>query len=134
MPAAVLPPPPGMFSITTCWPNASETFCATRRAITSVGPPAANGTSIRIGFVGYVCAKPSAAESAEISAAAMHAASARTVAGMGVLPVGEHAIIIRETLAVTPGKGRRLTEQKGYQIHGHASVLYVKDFARSLAY
>jgi uncharacterized glyoxalase superfamily protein PhnB len=53
---------------------------------------------------------------------------------MGVLPVGEHAIIIRETLAVTPGKGRRMTEQKGYQIHGHASVLYVKDFARSLAY
>ena len=36
----VLPPAPGMFSTTTCWPQVSDSFCATTRAITSVGPPA----------------------------------------------------------------------------------------------
>src|SRR5262245_37804544 len=53
----VLPPAPGMFSVTTCWPHVSDNFCATMRAITSVGPPAANGTIRRTGFAG----QPSAA-------------------------------------------------------------------------
>src|SRR5436190_178648 len=39
---AVLPPAPGMFSATICWPQFSDSFCATMRAITSLGPPAAN--------------------------------------------------------------------------------------------
>src|SRR6266705_341721 len=31
-----------MFSTKNCWPRLSESFCATRRAMTSVGPPGGN--------------------------------------------------------------------------------------------
>ena len=49
--------PPGMFSIRTLWPQASVSFCATMRALTSFGPPAATGTMMRTGRAGYDCAK-----------------------------------------------------------------------------
>ena len=39
-------PPPGRFSMMT-WPSVGVSFCPTRRAITSIGPPAGNGTMIR---------------------------------------------------------------------------------------
>src|SRR4029077_3556257 len=48
----MLVPPPGRFSIRTCWSQLFESRSATMRAITSVGPPAANGTTIRTGWVG----------------------------------------------------------------------------------
>src|SRR4051794_40547505 len=48
----MLVPPPGRFSIRTCWSQLFESRSPTMRAITSVGPPAANGTTIRTGWVG----------------------------------------------------------------------------------
>src|SRR4029077_2656730 len=48
----MLVPPPGRFSIRTCWSHVFESRSATMRAITSVGPPAANGTTIRTGWGG----------------------------------------------------------------------------------
>ena len=44
-------PPPGRFSMMT-GPSAGESFWPTRRAITSMGPPAGNGTMIRIWRLG----------------------------------------------------------------------------------
>jgi len=35
-----------------CWPRISEARCATMRPMMSVGPPAANGTIMRIERVG----------------------------------------------------------------------------------
>jgi hypothetical protein len=35
------PLPPGLFSTTTCWPQASVSFAPTTRAAMSAGPPGA---------------------------------------------------------------------------------------------
>jgi uncharacterized glyoxalase superfamily protein PhnB len=43
------------------------------------------------------------------------------------------SIIVRHRLAVNPEKGR-MSENKGYRVNGLAAVLYVKDFAKALAY
>src|SRR5882672_9419040 len=45
-----------MFSTKNCWPRRSESACATRRAMTSVGPPGGNPTTTRTGRLGYPCA------------------------------------------------------------------------------
>ena len=47
--APVLPPAPPTFSISTGWPSKGASFSARSRAITSVVPPAANGTTMRTG-------------------------------------------------------------------------------------
>ena len=47
---------PGRFSITTPWPQSSDSFCPTIRMLTSVGPPAGNGTTIFTGRLGKLCA------------------------------------------------------------------------------
>jgi hypothetical protein len=52
----MFPPAPARFSTTTDCPHASVSFCARRRATTSVAPPAANGTIILTGFAGHACA------------------------------------------------------------------------------
>src|SRR5215207_7824414 len=44
-PAAMVPPAPVTFSTTTGWPRSLAMPSATMREITSVGPPAANGTA-----------------------------------------------------------------------------------------
>src|SRR5580700_5565194 len=51
-----MPPAPPTFSTTTCWPRISLTRCAITRPSTSVGPPAANGTTMVTGRVGQSCA------------------------------------------------------------------------------
>ena len=51
---ATTPPAPGRFSITTGWRSDSPIFSATVRAVRSAIPPAPNGTTMRIGFDGYV--------------------------------------------------------------------------------
>jgi hypothetical protein len=43
----MLPPPPGLFSMMTV-PSESFTRSAIRRAVTSMGPPAAYGTMMRM--------------------------------------------------------------------------------------
>src|SRR5438045_577 len=45
-------PAPGLFSITTLWPSRSDIEPPTRRAMMSVEPPGANGTSQRSGRLG----------------------------------------------------------------------------------
>ena len=49
---AVVPPAPTTFSMTMVWPSVCAMWSPTMRAITSVGPPAANGTIMVMGRVG----------------------------------------------------------------------------------
>src|SRR5256885_1882471 len=50
--AAILPPAPGRFSITTCWPRDSASFWPRARARMSLGPPGVKPTTKRAGFSG----------------------------------------------------------------------------------
>src|SRR5438046_4229754 len=51
-----MPPAPGRFSTTICWPSASDIFGPMMRVIVSGRPPGAYGTIILIGLVGKSCA------------------------------------------------------------------------------
>src|SRR5438876_679830 len=57
MSAAMLPPAPGLFSITTDWPQTSCRRLPTRRAVVSVEPPGANGTTMRTDLSGQSAAE-----------------------------------------------------------------------------
>src|SRR5882762_2888976 len=59
--APITPPAPPRFSTTTAWPHFCESFAATVRAVISVPPPGANGTTNVTGFAGYGCASAAAA-------------------------------------------------------------------------
>ncbi|MNT06691.1 hypothetical protein D3C72_1413690 [compost metagenome] len=48
---AMPPPAPGLFSTTTGVPRSAESWSASRRAITSMVPPAGAGTSMRTGLL-----------------------------------------------------------------------------------
>ena len=48
----IVPPAPVTFSTTTVWPSAARIRSLRARASASVGPPAANGTMMVIGFDG----------------------------------------------------------------------------------
>src|SRR5262249_34719302 len=52
----MVPPAPSLFSTTTDWPSVLLIDAAIERPTTSVGPPAANGTTSVTGRVGYPCA------------------------------------------------------------------------------
>src|SRR5215475_1931864 len=52
----MLAPAPGLFSITTCWPQTSESRAPTLRAMMSVAPPGTNGTMRRTKRVGQAWA------------------------------------------------------------------------------
>src|SRR6478672_2817681 len=75
----MLVPPPGRFSIRTCWSQLFESRSPTMRAITSVGPPAANGTTIRTGWVGQARAFARLAVMPDASADAAASAKQRRV-------------------------------------------------------
>src|SRR2546422_9256252 len=62
-------PAPGRLSAITGWPRAAASFAPTARDKRSVVPPAANGTMIRIGLVGY-CAEAGFAAAANETASA----------------------------------------------------------------
>src|SRR5688572_6957593 len=64
-----MPPALGRFSTITVCPRGLPMACATTRATVSVGPPAANGTSMLTLRVGYCCA--TAAPDTTSTAAAM---------------------------------------------------------------
>src|SRR5467141_2446331 len=57
MSPAMLPPAPGLFSITTVWPHTSCRRLPMRRAVVSVEPPGANGTTMRTVFAGQSAAE-----------------------------------------------------------------------------
>ena len=67
-----LPPAPGLFSITTGWPQAWASLSPIARARMSVLPPGVNGTTMRTGFDGNASAGP--------AARAVGAAAARAIA------------------------------------------------------
>jgi len=48
----VMPPPPGTFSMMIGWPSVSPSVGCRMRASESIGPPAANGTTMVIGRLG----------------------------------------------------------------------------------
>src|SRR5688500_5553069 len=50
--AARLPPAPGRFSITACWPQRSASFCPRARARMSLGPPGVKPMTKRTGLPG----------------------------------------------------------------------------------
>src|SRR5690606_30778570 len=52
--AAIVPPAPATFSMTTGCPSLSDIFWPIRRATPSVALPAPNGTTMVTGLVGYV--------------------------------------------------------------------------------
>src|SRR3954464_10376747 len=52
----MVPPAPGRFSTSTGWPSAADNLSLTLRAMMSVALPGVNGTTMRTGFVGKVCA------------------------------------------------------------------------------
>src|SRR5688572_30555190 len=53
-PMPMLPPAPPWFSTGNCCFRLIESCCAISRAMVSVAPPAANGTIMRTGLLGYV--------------------------------------------------------------------------------
>src|SRR6266436_6004535 len=59
--AAILPPAPGRFSITTCCAQSSASFWPRARARMSLGPPGVKPTTKRTGFSGQPCASAPAA-------------------------------------------------------------------------
>ena len=78
-----MPPGPGMFSITTCWPNFSLSLAAIMREVTSATPPAPNGSTIFTGFSGHFACAWSAGASATSKPSA---ASAKTGFLIVILP------------------------------------------------
>src|SRR5687768_64461 len=77
-----MPPALGLFSTITVSPSGLVMACATTRATVSVGPPAANGTSMLTLRVGYCCA---AAAPDRASAAMAVAISGIFICGSGFL-------------------------------------------------
>ena len=57
--APIEPPPPALFSTSTCWPSSLLRPGATMRATMSVVPPGAKGTIRRIGLLGKAWARAS---------------------------------------------------------------------------
>src|SRR5262245_20573112 len=53
----MLPPAPGLFSTTTCWPHISERRAPTMRPIPSMPPPGVNGTTSLTKRTGQACGK-----------------------------------------------------------------------------
>src|SRR4051812_16826863 len=99
MSAAMLPPAPGLFSITTDWPQTSCRRLPTRRAVVSVEPPGVNGTTTRTGLAGHsaATARDGRMEGAAIAAAARPTKRRR-------LSIGA---LLREVMA------RRVARQRG---------------------
>src|SRR5688572_13600637 len=94
----MVPAAPGLFSTTTGCPRISWSAGAMMRAVTSTFPPAENGTMMRIGLDGKVCA------AAAVANVATRAARARLkdvfmeflhglVEGFGLLEVREVACV-----------------------------------------
>ncbi len=65
---AMFPAAPGRLSTTMRWPVCAAILSLTMRATTSVGPPAGNPTSSRIGRLGQSCAWQTALAAASSAA------------------------------------------------------------------
>ena len=58
-----------MLSTTSCWPSSSDIRGVMMRATTSIGPPAANGTTIVTGRAGQSCAEAATVATANAASA-----------------------------------------------------------------
>src|SRR5688572_21866721 len=132
MSAPMLPPAPVLFSTTTGCPHASLSFCPSRRATTSVVPPAANGTTIFTGFDGNACAAASAGAKARTAAARMRVQ--RVMCFLLVMDIDSTAFSIRASLRreaaladhLRPARGLfadRRGELGGRVAHGRHALL-----------
>src|SRR5207253_5047920 len=85
----MLPPAPGLFSITTDWPQTSCRRLPTRRAVVSVEPPGVKGTMMCTGLAGQATLAAKAREAAMEGAARLAAASPtkRRRSSMGAPPL-----------------------------------------------
>src|SRR6266702_7391976 len=91
----MLPPAPGLFSITTDWPQTSCRRLPIRRAVMSVEPPGGNGTTMRTDRCGQ---SAPAARDGRMGGAAMAAAARPTKRrrfSMDALPPGVIARLAR---------------------------------------
>src|SRR5215471_4270962 len=75
-----MPPAPLTFSTSTVWPSSARKPSATMRAIASLDPPAANGTTSVIGRAGQSCASAAAPDAQSAAAAAIIRMHARSMA------------------------------------------------------
>src|SRR5258707_10905860 len=78
----MVPPAPGLLSMTKGWPKASCSFCPTRRAAMSVACPGGQGTTTRTGFDGQDCAwaaQPSSAAATSTKILAIETSSRASI-------------------------------------------------------
>src|SRR5690348_15382304 len=81
-----MPFAPGLFSTTNCWPQLSESFCPTSRAMVSGSPPGEYPTTTFTGLSGKLFAPcASAACAAAIAAKASRPPIIRTIECMQLL-------------------------------------------------
>jgi hypothetical protein len=73
----MVPPAPGLFSTMTVCPSVSVIDCWMARASWSVLPPAAYGTIMRIGLLGYVPCASAGSAPASSEAQAAHSSARR---------------------------------------------------------
>src|SRR4029453_15103041 len=85
MSAPIVPPAPGRFSTTTCWPSALVSWSAMTRAKMSVDWPGGKGTTILIGLAGQVCASTPDATDAAPTASSSRRRPSLTSGGLLVL-------------------------------------------------
>src|SRR5215510_10144580 len=115
----MLAPAPGRFSITTCWPQTSDSRAPMVRAMMSVAPPGTNGTIRRTKRVGHAWANVARTPRLETRAEAADEPSKQRRLIMAFLPAG-FLRAIEESLATAlhgdkrdVGSGRRSAENGG---------------------
>src|SRR2546426_12801798 len=84
----MLPPAPGLFSITTDCPQTSCRRLPTRRAVVSVEPPGANGTTTRTDLTGQSAAEAREKRMDGAAVAAAPTPTKRRRVSMGSSPYG----------------------------------------------
>src|SRR5215469_6357 len=91
----MLPPAPGLLSITTDWPQTSARRLPTKRAVMSVEPPGVNGTTMCTGLLGQVALSARDGRMAGAPIADAASVRKRRRLGMGGLPLDHIARLPR---------------------------------------
>src|SRR3981081_4736562 len=84
MPA--IPAAPVLFSTTNCWPKERDRYSPSKRAVTSVEPPATTGTMMRTGLAGHSSAKLGVAAAAKSSMTTLNLTIGMVPPGHGRAP------------------------------------------------
>src|SRR6185369_7672224 len=114
MSAPRVPPPPGLLSTITGWPRRLPRGPDMARATMSAPPPGANGTTRRIGRLGYSCALAPRASAAIMRARKVLIMVCRSVE-VDVAGLGERGptldFVVEKTLELALCPQRRLHAQ-----------------------